>query len=184
MAKIMDRFAGIFDKQRRAAREIADAIEAPRVELLALQERRRAVVAAPISPSEIQARISKALDEAEADARGLFHPGALTAPLDSGAVTDSRLAEAFAAKPLGMMLVLGFRDEIAEAVTAAAEKEVAGLGRVYGAVERAAELARIDADIREAERREEQLCRLAEEVGISVSRRADASMEFILAEDL
>ncbi|RVD34714.1 hypothetical protein EN742_26740 [Mesorhizobium sp. M4A.F.Ca.ET.020.02.1.1] len=105
-------------------------------------------------------------------------------PHNSGAVTDPRLAEVFTAKPLGMMLLLGFREDITEALTVFADKEVAGLGRVYSAEERAEELARIDAGIRDAERDEERLCRAAEEAGIKVARRVDASMEFILAEEL
>lgn len=183
MAKIIDKLAGVFDRQRRAAREIADAIEVPRVEIMALKERRREVEAAPISPAERQARIAKVLAEAEADARAFFQPYALVSPLNGGAVTDSRLSEIFTAKPLGMMLVLGFRDEIAESLTASTEKEVAGL-RTYSAEERAEELARINVAIRDAERDEERLCRAAEEAGIKVARRVDASMEFILGEDL
>lgn len=184
MAKIIDKFAGIFDKQRRAAREISDAIEGPRVEIMALNEKRREVRAAPISPAEVQTRIKESLDAAEAETHIFFHPDALISPPNSGAVTDARLREAFTATPLGMMLVLGFREEITEALTAAANKKIAGRDRAYSADERAKELARIDAEIREAERQEEQLCRLAEEAGIKVSRRADANMEFILAEDL
>ncbi|RVB72137.1 MULTISPECIES: hypothetical protein [unclassified Mesorhizobium] len=184
MAKIIDKLAGIFERQRSAAREISDAIEGPRVEIMALYEKRREIKAAPISPAEVQTRIKETLAAAEAETRIFFHPDALITPPDSGFVTDARLAEAFAAKPLGMMIVLGFREEITEALTAAANKEVAGRGRAYSADERAKELARIDAEIREAERDEEKLCRLAEEAGISVARRADANMEFILAEDL
>ncbi|RUU46626.1 hypothetical protein EOC93_02310 [Mesorhizobium sp. M6A.T.Ce.TU.002.03.1.1] len=151
---------------------------------MALNEKRREVQAAPISPAEVQARIEETLSAAEADTQIFFHPDALITPPNSGVVTDARVAEAFTAKPFGMMLVLGFREEITEALTAAANKKLAGRGRAYSAEERAKELARIDAEILEAERDEEKLCRLAEEAGISVARRADANMEFILAEDL
>lgn len=184
MAKIIDKLAGVFDRQRRAAREIADAIEVPRVEIMALREKRREIESAPISPAERQARIAKSLAEAEAEARALFEPAALVTPPNSGAVVDPRLSEVFTAKPLGMMLLLGFREDIIEALTASADKEVAGLGRAYSTEERGEELARIDAGIRDAERDEERLCRAAEEAGIKVARRVDASMEFILAEDL
>lgn len=182
--KIAEKLAGIFDKQRRAAREIVDAIEEPRLEIMALREERNKIRMATIAATEVQKRIAEELAPAEERARGLIHGNALVTPSGGSFVTKSGVCEAFSKEPLGALLVLGFRDDIFEALAKMAAGEAAGRGKSYTEAERAKELARIDTAIREAERHEEQLCRLAEGSGISVTRRIDASMEFILAEDL
>ncbi|WP_157017819.1 hypothetical protein [Mesorhizobium xinjiangense] len=184
MAKISDRLSGIFDKQRRAAREIMDAIEGERAKRLALLEERQSIEGAPIDPAESETRIGALLDEAERDAKRYFRPACLVTPSGAGLSTDPGIAEAFKHSPLGAMCLLGFREEFSEALTEIAQSQIQSKDRAFAAEERRDALARVDAAIRDAERNEEIMIRGAEEAGFSVNRRADAPMEFMLAEEL
>lgn len=149
-----------------------------RLDLLAEIE---ALERAPLTKTEIEVRVDRALDLAADSAREGMIFGGLYSP--NGGSFDFDFSPRVS--PLGVLCVLGQRETVKVVLVTEAMREAAEQGgKPIGEVEREAELHRLRNDLRDTEMAEESVVRSGEDAGLRIARRSDADPAIFLLEEV
>lgn len=186
--KLIEKFRAASKKAVSASADLQLAVEELRGELFRLQEEQRQINDTPRSREEIAATISTKFDDLESEALSRLIPVAYsTAREDQSRPDPDGLFRIGKGHPgvshlegIGALCVLGLRPTMEAALLERIVESCKTPG--ISASERSAKLRKIETEINDIERAEEQLIREAEAVGIVVHRRHDARPEIYLAE--
>ncbi|RFB95576.1 hypothetical protein B5K11_11745 [Rhizobium leguminosarum bv. trifolii] len=178
---ITEKLSALFSAQAKAAAELRHDLNHIEMEVVTNQNRLGEVRRAPVELEEIERRVDAFLLEEEADARGSFVPSAISKP--EGSARSSQIVDVLG-RPrtaLGALIILGFRDQLREALVK--EAVDAAPAKPIGDAERERETKRLTAEIQKLELIREKIARLAEAQGISVPRSEHADPAALLAGD-
>ncbi|MBX4858765.1 hypothetical protein HJA86_01980 [Rhizobium bangladeshense] len=178
---ITEKLSALFSAQAKAAAELRHDLDQIELEVVTHQNRLAEVRRAPVELEEIERRVDALLIEEEADARGSFIPSAISKP--DGFARGSQIIDVLV-RPrttLGALIILGFRDQIREALIK--EAADASPAKSMGDAEREREIKRLTGEIQKLELVREKISRLAEAQGVSVPRSEFADPAALLAGD-
>lgn len=186
--KLIEKFRAASKKAVSASADLQLAVEELRAELFRLQEEQRRINDTPKSREEIAATISAQFDRLESSATERLIPSAYWTALEDQVRPDPdglfRIGKGHPGvsylEGIGALCVLGLRSTMEAALLERIVESWPTPG--ISASERSAKLRKIESEVNEIERAEEQLIREAEAVGIVVHRRPDARPEIFLAE--
>lgn len=177
---IMDRVSNLLGRSRDLAAEVQADMDSLQADLREKQAERARIADLPITDDAIKARIASALDLHAVEAASRFQPTLIAAP--NGRADLRPLMPAGGGDHLGALVLLGFGDQIADRLFAMAKLRG---GDGIGEDDRAAKLARIDAEINTLGRTIERLRRAASaSLGIDVPVAEGADPAHWLAPDV
>ena len=163
-----------------ATREFHEALSAIRDLNARLRDRRRRIERAPVPLEEAVAAVDRHLRHT-AETCGA---DALLGDLMGGGGRGAARFPAIENKAMVKLLTAAAADLVRDFLVRRLEAAYSAEGaRPLAADERAKSVARLDADLLDAELAEERLIREAERAGLSVLRRADADPRALLAHD-
>ncbi len=178
---ITDKLSSLFSAQAKASSEFKRDLGQLDAELAAAQNRLSGVCSAPVAMQEVERRVDTFLLEEEAEARRDFAPSNISA--HGGGASSTYISDVLsrAKTNIGALVILGFREQMREALIA--EAAASCIGEPMGDDERQSEIKRLTGEIQKLEKIREKINRLAEEQGVSVPRSEFADPAALLAKD-
>ncbi|MBO9195692.1 hypothetical protein J5277_16420 [Rhizobium sp. 16-449-1b] len=178
---ISDKLSALFTAQAKASSEFRRDISQLESELAAARNRLSDLRNAPVALPEIERRVDQFLLDEEAEARRDFAPSNISAHDGNAGSTYIADVLAKARTNIGALVILGFRDQIREALISEAGSSC--IGDAISEDDRSAEIKRLIGEIQKLEKIREKINRLAEEQGVSVPRSEFADPAALLAKD-
>lgn len=175
------KLTSLFSAQAKAAAEIRRDLNQIEAEIISKKNRLSDVLRAPVSRSDVEARVDRFLHSEEVSARTWFSPSSISAP--NGSVGQSNISKALVKSEysIGALTILGFREVIRSHLI---DEAVAAMtGEPLPEMERERETKTLEAEIADLERDRERFTREAEKHGIAIPRSEDADPAALLAPD-
>lgn len=175
---VIKRLQSLTSRVEKARNELLDSIADVRSELDKLKAERDRIASAPKTAEEIAAAVRQFLDAAQRDAQQTFIPTSFGT--NSQDAASPEVNSLFRWDPVGALCALGLREAIEATLV---ERAQAACPDGIASEMRKAELARLDKQIADIERAEEQMLREADRAGFSIPRRIDADPAALLMKD-